>query len=61
MATQTERIEHCLAKARECELLAEYARDRLIKYDYSEMADQWRRMAKQIKQLAEQLQRASKE
>ena len=52
-----ERIEHCLAKARECELLAEYAHDRVARYTYRDMAGQWREMADQIKQLAEDLQR----
>jgi len=46
-----------LAKARECELLAEYAHDRMARYTYRDMAGQWREMADQIKQLAEDFQR----
>lgn len=52
-----ERIERCLAKARECELLAQRTHDRLTAYTYRDLARTWREMADQIEELAGQLEK----
>jgi len=48
----TRRLQHFVAKARQCELLARLARDRMTKYTYEDIAEQWRELAGQIGKLA---------
>jgi hypothetical protein len=47
----TPRTERYLAKAQECEQLAAWAGDRMVKYTFEELAQQWRDLAKQIREL----------
>jgi hypothetical protein len=47
----TPRIERYLAKAQECDRLAEQARDPMVKATYRDLVRQWRLLAEQIREL----------
>ena len=46
------KIQHYLEKTHECDLLADFADDRLIKYTFEDLAQQWHDLAEQAKTLA---------
>jgi hypothetical protein len=47
----TPRMQRCLDKAHECERLAEQATDRIMRYDYLDLARQWRELAEDDRRL----------
>jgi hypothetical protein len=49
----TPRMQRCLDKAHECERLAEQATDRITRYDYLDLARQWRELAADDRTLRE--------
>jgi hypothetical protein len=49
----TPRMQLCLDKAHECERLAEQATDRIMRYDYLDLARLWRELAEDDRTLRE--------